>query len=216
MKAITRGDPLWPARLAELPEPPEQLYLVGDPALLMMESVAVVGSRASTAYGDTMANMITAGLSTKYVIVAGGAFGIDAAAHRSALASNGKTIAVLPCGLDQRYPEANRSLLEQIVGQGGLLVSEYPPGTAPNRTHFLARNRITAALARGTVVVESRRLSGSLATARRAAELNRPVMAVPGPVTSALSEGCHALIREGATLVRTARDVMDVLEKSQL
>jgi DNA processing protein len=147
-----------------------------------------------------------------WAVVSGGAFGIDAAAHRGALAAAGApTIAVLACGLDVVYPRANDRLLGQVA-DCGLLVSEVPPGAAPTRVRFLVRNRVIAGLSRGTVVVEAAHRSGSLSTASRALEIHRQVMAVPGPVTSATSAGCHDWIRDGrATLVTSAAQVLELL-----
>ena len=137
----------------------------------------------------------------------GGAYGIDAAAHRAALASGGPTVAVLPCGPDHAYPREHAALFVEIAARGAV-VSEYPPGALPDRRRFLARNRVIAALPRATVVVEAVRHGGTLVTARRASELGRPVMAVPGPVTSAMSAGSHDLIRTGqAVLVTSAGEV---------
>jgi DNA processing protein len=143
--------------------------------------------------------------------VSGGAYGIDAAAHRGALAGQAApTVAVLACGVDVAYPRGNERLLDGIA-QRGLVVSELPPGSTPTRARFLVRNRIIAALTLGTVVVEAAARSGSLATADRARELGRHLMAVPGPVTSALSTGCHALLRDGATCVTRAEEVLDLV-----
>ena len=155
---------------------------------------------------------ITAGLSASgWVIVSGGAYGIDVTAHRAALACGGRTVAVLACGPDLAYPREHAGLLDDIATHGAV-VSEYPPGTPPARHRFLARNRVIAALARGTLVVEAARRSGTLVTALRASELGRPVMAVPGPVTSAISAGCHVLIRAGqAVLVTSAAEAASSL-----
>lgn len=144
-------------------------------------------------------------------MVSGGAFGIDGAAHRGALAAQAPTVAVLSCGVDRPYPAAHGALFDRIAATG-LLLSEWPPGSAPLRHRFLVRNRLIAALTRGTVVVEAAARSGALATARRAQELDRPVLVVPGPVTSALSVGCHELLREaelGARLVTSAAHVLE-------
>ena len=173
--------------------------------------VAVVGSRACTAYGQRVAAELALGLAeADRTVVSGAAFGVDAAAHRAALAGPGgrPTVAVLACGIDRAYPAANTGLLEAIAGRGAV-VSEYPPGTSPARHRFLVRNRLIAALARGVVVVEAGRRSGTLSTAAAARHLNRVVMAVPGPVTSALSVGCHNLITaEQAVLVTGTADVL--------
>jgi DNA processing protein len=160
--------------------------------------VAIVGSRASTAYGEHVAGEFGFGLAERgWTIVSGGAYGIDAAAHRGALAADGPTIAVLACGVDRPYPSGNGPLLARIAEGGGLVVSESPPGYAAQARRFLVRNRLIAALSRGTVVVEAAARSGAMATANRARRLGRPVMVVPGPVTSAMSVGCHELLRQG-------------------
>jgi DNA processing protein len=175
-------------------------------------SVALVGSRASTAYGEHVAGDLAHRLGERgWTVVSGGAYGIDAAAHRGALAAGAPTVAVLACGVDRVYPSGNGALLERIA-QDGLVVSEWPPGAAPHRHRFLVRNRLIAALTRGTVVVEAAARSGARATARRASRLGRPVMAVPGPVTSAMSVGCHELVRDrelGAVLVTSAAHVLE-------
>lgn len=159
-------------------------------------------------YGQRVAADITEGVAQQYTIVSGGAFGIDVIAHRMALACQRPTIAVLPSGFDKLYPSANAELLTRIAEAGGLLVSEYTPETVTNRSQFVARNRIVAALSAGVVVIEAGRRSGTLNTAGWANKLGRPLMAVPGPVTSALSTGCHQLIKNGAHLVADAQDVL--------
>lgn len=159
-------------------------------------AVAIVGTRAATDYGMTVAGELGTGLGERgWTVVSGLAFGIDAAAHRGALAAGAATIAVLACGVDVAYPRAHRSLYDQIVATG-LAVSEQPPGVSPQRARFLVRNRLIAALSAGTVVVEAAPRSGARSTARHAGELFRQVMAVPGPVTSTLSAGCHQLLRD--------------------
>jgi DNA processing protein len=159
-------------------------------------AVAIVGTRAATDYGLNVAGELGVGLAERgWTVVSGLAFGIDAAAHRGALAAGGVTVAVLACGVDVAYPRAHRSLYDQVVVEG-LAVSEHPPGAAPQRARFLVRNRLIAALSAGTVVVEAAPRSGARSTARHAGELFRHVMAVPGPVTSTLSAGCHQLLRD--------------------
>lgn len=173
-------------------------------------SVAIVGSRASTGYGDHVASSFGYGVAELgCTVFSGAAYGIDGAAHRGALAAQGHTVAVLACGVDRVYPAGHHRLLAHIASDG-LLVSEYPPGAAPARHRFLVRNRIIAGLAAGTVVVEAGWRSGARRTASDALLLGRPVMAVPGPVTSALSAGCHRLLREpGITAVTTAEEVVE-------
>ena len=173
--------------------------------------VAVVGSRACTGYGQRVAAEVALGVAEAgRVVVSGAAFGVDAAGHRAALAGPGAraTVAVLGCGIDRAYPAGNAGLLEEIANRGAV-VSEYPPGTSPARHRFLVRNRLIAGLARGVVVIEAGRRSGTLSTAAAARHLNRVVMAVPGPVTSASSVGCHHLLAaERAVLVTDAADVL--------
>ena len=198
------------------PVPPLALWVRGPGRLdeLADRSVAVVGSRASTAYGEHVAAELGHQLGERgWTVVSGGAYGIDAAAHRGALAAEAPTVAVLSCGVDRPYPAAHGALFHRIA-QTGLLVSEWPPGSAPLRHRFLVRNRLIAALTRGTVVVEAAARSGALATARRAQDLGRSVLVVPGPVTSAMSVGCHELLRDeqlGARLVASAAHVIDAV-----
>jgi DNA processing protein len=173
-------------------------------------AVAVVGARSATAYGEHVAAEFGHGLAMAGVtVVSGAAYGVDGAAHRGALAAGGPTVAVLGCGVDKPYPAGHASLLDRIA-ESGLVVSEYPPGTPPARHRFLVRNRLIAALAGGVVVVEAGRRSGTRNTAATAAGLGRLVMAVPGPVGSAMSVGCHELLRTGeASLVTTAAEVAE-------
>jgi DNA processing protein len=193
---------------------PYALWLRGNADLRFActRSVSVVGSRAATSYGAHVAGEIAADLGERgWAVVSGGAYGIDAAAHRGALAAEGVTIAVLACGVDYPYPAGHADLFAAICAQG-LVVSEWPPGSRPARTRFLTRNRVIAALACGTVIVEAGERSGALNTARHAADLGKPLMAVPGPVTSAQSAGCHRIIREwSATCVTRAADIIEML-----
>jgi DNA processing protein len=173
-------------------------------------SVAVVGSRAATAYGTEVAGELGYAVARRGVtVISGAAYGVDSAAHRGAIAAGAPTVAVLACGVDVSYPRGHASLLERMC-ETGLVVSEVPPGSAPSRIRFLVRNRLIAALSRGTVVVEAALRSGALNTARWANELMRPVMGVPGPVTSALSAGVHQLLRYGMAVPVTDAD--EVLE----
>ncbi|PWW23261.1 DNA processing protein [Geodermatophilus normandii] len=197
--------------------PPVGLWVRGDPPLqaTVDRSVAVVGARASTAYGEHVAADLGAQLGERgWTVVSGGAHGIDVAAHRGALAAGAPTVVVLACGVDRSYPAAHSAVFARIVDAGGLLVSEWPPGAAPHRHRFLVRNRIIAGLTRGTVVVEAAARSGAQATARRASGLGKQVLVVPGPVTSAMSVGCHELLREpegGARLVGNAAQVIEAV-----
>lgn len=217
IRVITPQDEEWPEQLEDLQETaPHCLWVHGPDRLDQLigpRAVALVGSRASTPYGeDTAATLAAAFAARGGTVVSGGAYGIDAAAHRGALAADdGATIAVLAGGLDALYPRGNTRLLEQIR-ERHLLVSEAPPGTAPTRWRFLSRNRLIAALSQAVVVVEASWRSGALSTARRADDLSRPVGAVPGPVTSAASAGCHRLIRErGAVLITEPSELLDLL-----
>jgi DNA processing protein len=206
----------WPSGLDDLgPAAPPCLWVRGEAQLdvPLERSVAVVGARASTAYGNHVAGELAAGLGARgVVVVSGGAYGIDAAAHRGALAADGLTVVLLAGGVDRPYPAGNAELLGRIVRGGGAVVSEVPPGSVPSRTRFLQRNRLIAAAARGTVVVEAAWRSGALNTATHANALLRPVGAVPGPVTSMASAGCHRLMRDGgAVCVTDADDVLDLI-----
>jgi DNA processing protein len=194
--------------------PPLCLWLRGAPSLseVTRRSVAVVGSRASTAYGEHVATELGYGLAERgWTVVSGGAFGIDAHAHRGALAAGGMTIAVLASGVDRAYPQAHANLFDRIA-EGGLLLSEWPPGAAPHRYRFLVRNRLIAALTRGTVVVEASARSGARQTCGRARMLGRATMAVPGPVTSAMSIGTHQILRtlEGRLVTNAAEVIEEV------
>lgn len=214
-RVLVPGHPAWPASLDDLgPARPLVLWVTGaaDVARTTARSVAVVGSRACTAYGQQVAAELAGGLAERgWTVVSGGAFGVDAAAHRGALGVNGITLAVMACGVDLSYPVAHTRLLEAIR-QSGAVVSELPPGSHPTRRRFLDRNRLIAAMTRGTVVVEAAVRSGARNTATHAESLSRPVMAVPGPVSSAYSVGCHELIRSrGALLVTDTTDVLEVV-----
>ncbi|SDO63736.1 DNA-processing protein DprA [Geodermatophilus sp. DSM 45219] len=209
-------DPRHQSKRAIAPVPPLGLWVRGPARLdeVADRSVAVVGARASTAYGEHVAAELGHQLGERgWTVVSGGAFGIDAAAHRGALAADAPTVAVLACGVDRVYPAAHGALFHRIA-EAGLLVSEWPPGAAPLKHRFLVRNRIIAALTRGTVVVEAAARSGAQATARRAQKLGRQVMVVPGPVTSAMSVGCHELLRDaelGVVLVADATHVVEAV-----
>jgi DNA processing protein len=212
MRVIVPGDAEWPTQLDDLGDVrPLLLWLHGtaDLRLTCVNSVAIVGSRAATGYGQHVAIELAATLAERGLgVISGGAYGIDASAHRGALAADGDTVAVLAGGLSFGYPQGNSALFAAIAEQG-VLISECPPDAGPTRPGFLVRNRIIAALSRGVVVVEAALRSGALNSARHARELCRPVMAVPGPVTSEYSAGCHELIRDyGAMLVTCAADVL--------
>jgi len=195
--------------------PPLALWVRGRHRLTDLESspvVAIVGARAATTYGCDVASSIAYDLAERgVVVVSGAAYGIDGAAHRAALAAGGTTVAVLACGVDRAYPVGHEAMLERIATQGAV-VSEAPPGRHPSRSRFLTRNRIIAAMSDGVVVVEAALRSGALNTAHWATQLSRHVMAVPGPVTSAMSAGPHrAVIDRGASLVTDAADVLELV-----
>ncbi len=204
----------YPALLAELDSAPPILTCRGDPALAARPCVAVVGARNASAAAVKLARQFAADLAEAgFVVVSGLARGIDGAAHRAALAGphgGGGTIGVIASGIDIAYPPEHLDLQEQVAGEG-LLLAEQPPGTEPLARHFPSRNRIIAGLAAGTLVVEAAPKSGSLITARLAAEAGREVMAVPGSPLESRSQGCNQLIREGATLVQSAEDVIELL-----
>jgi DNA processing protein len=218
------GDAEWPASLDILEfisdvgprqgPPPFGLWVRGDRDLAAVteRSVAIVGARAATEYGVRVAADLAADLATaEWTVVSGAAYGIDAAAHRGALGVGGTTVGVLACGVDTAYPSGHAGLLQRIA-RNGIVMTELPPASRPSRLRFLARNRLIAAMTRGTVVVEAAVRSGALNTAGWALDVGREVMAVPGPVTSALSTGCHDLVRKGAaTLVADAREVIDMV-----
>ncbi|MFE3325615.1 DNA-processing protein DprA [Streptomyces sp. NPDC059176] len=208
------GDAEWPGQLADLGDAqPVGLWVRGLPDLRIwaLRSVAVVGARACTAYGAHMAATLGSGLAERgWVVVSGAAHGVDGAAHRGALATGGATIAVLACGVDVPYPRTHAELIGRIVEQG-LVIGELPPGAHPTRSRFVQRNRVIAALTRGTVVVEAEYRSGSLVTARHARRLGRHTMGVPGPVTSGLSAGVHELLREEGVLVTDADEVAELV-----
>ena len=205
-----------PLALRAIPDPPKRLYCRGDSAVLANPAVALVGSRRCTRQGGEIAFALAQELAAQGLnIVSGLAYGIDAAAHRGALAAEGegcgKTIAVLGSGLNSLYPRLHEPLAEAIVAAGGALVTEHDADVVARKHHFPARNRIVSGLCLGVVVVEASAKSGSLITARLALEQGRDVMAVPSSVRSPLAAGCHRLIREGAALVETAEQVIETL-----
>lgn len=224
---IDPEDPAWPTKLSVFDSPdyvgesgsPIGLWVQGggDPAALFSgKTLAIVGARGCTAYGAERANDLAADSTLAgYTIISGGAFGIDAAAHRGALAAQGATVAVMPCGVDVDYPRAHASLLNQIADTG-LVVSEYEPGCPPARHRFLNRNRIIAGLSDATVVVEAATRSGSMKTLDWANGIGRPAFAVPGPASSAVSAGPHTAIRTGrAALATSANDVFGDLHRGR-
>jgi DNA processing protein len=212
LTVLVPGDEHWPTDLAVLGDKqPFALYVRGDASLLTTPMIGLVGARAATGYGEHVTMELAAGVVDRgYTVVSGAAYGIDGMAHRAAIASNGKTVAVLAGGVDRFYPAGHDQLLARIV-EVGAVVSELPPGSAPTKWRFLARNRIIAALSDALVVVEAGFRSGSLNCAGHAAVLGIPLGAVPGPVTSPTSAGCHRLFREeNAKCVTTAAEIVEL------
>ncbi|MDQ0793716.1 DNA processing protein [Streptomyces sp. B1I3] len=211
---VCPGDAEWPSQLDDLGDArPIGLWVRGGPDLRLwaLRSVALVGARACTPYGAHMAATLGAGLAERgWVVVSGAAFGVDGAAHRGALAVGGATMAVLACGVDAAYPRGHAELIGRMVEQG-LVMGELPPSAHPTRSRFILRNRVIAALTRGTVVVEAEYRSGSLVTARNAQRLGRFTMGVPGPATSGLSAGVHELLRGEGVLVTDAAEIAELV-----
>lgn len=213
---LTPNDPNWPLLLNDLEfARPHCLWVRGDSVLpaSARAGVSIIGSREMSNYGEHVTSQLVAGLATYGTpVVSGGAFGVDASAHRAALAYELPTLAVLAGGVDRLYPSGNAGLQRAILAAGGAIVSEMPPGALPMRSRFLQRNRLIAALTPVTLVVEAAWRSGSLSTAHHALELSRQVGAVPGPVTSTLSSGCHRLLRETpATLITSSSDIVELI-----
>lgn len=213
-RLVCPGDREWPSQLDDLGDSrPTALWVRGraDLRLWALRSVAVVGARACTPYGAHMAASLASGLAELgWVVVSGAAYGVDGAAHRGALAAGGATMAVLACGVDVAYPRGHAELIGRVAEQG-LVIGELPPSDHPTRSRFVLRNRVIAALTRGTVVVEAQYRSGSLVTARRAQQLGRFTMGVPGPATSGLSAGVHELLRGEGVLVTDASEVAELV-----
>ncbi len=208
---VALDDPRYPEPLLHVPDPPGLLYLLGRAELLGRPALAIVGSRNATPQGMANAEAFAKALSDAgLTIVSGLALGIDAAAHRGGLAGASSSVAVTGTGLDRVYPARNRALAQALAEQGAL-VSEFPLGTPARAENFPRRNRLLSGLCRGCLVVEAALQSGSLITARLAAEQGREVFALPGSIHSPLSKGCHALIKQGAKLVETARDILEEL-----
>ncbi len=212
-RLLIPDDEEWPVGLAGLGlEAPFCLWVRGPLSLrpATHRAAAIVGSRASTPYGERIATDLADGCAARGItVVSGAAYGIDGAAHRGALAAGGSTIAVLACGVERPYPRGHEQLINRIA-QEGAVVSEIPPGSSPTRWRFIERNRLIAALSRATVVVEAAHRSGAMGTAARADKLSLPVAAVPGPVTSPSSYGCHRLLRNGAICVTSADELAEI------
>ena len=216
---ITPEDNDWPIALADLATPPIGLVIAGDRSVLLKldKSISIVGSRQPTNYGLQLSYSLASQASlAQLVVVSGGAYGIDTASHQGALSVGGISIAVLAGGINRLYPLENQKLFKDIT-KSGLLISEVMPNIESKPYRFLIRNRLIAALSRSTVVVEAKFISGSIRTARDAAEIFRPVFAIPGPVTSALSEGCHRLIAERVADIATSLDeILEVITPLQM
>ena len=216
---ITPEDNDWPISLADLATPPIGLVITGDRSVLLKldKSISIVGSRQPTNYGLQLSYSLASQASlAQLVVVSGGAYGIDTASHQGALSVGGLSIAVLAGGINRLYPLENQKLFKDIT-KSGLLISEVMPNTESKPYRFLIRNRLIAALSRSTVVVEAKFISGSIRTARDAAEIFRPVFAIPGPVTSPLSEGCHRLIAERVADIATSLDeILEVITPLQM
>ena len=205
------NDETYPPLLKQIPDPPPVLYVYGQ--LIPSDvCIAIVGSRTSTSYGDSITQSLSKDLANNQVtIVSGMARGIDTAAHKGALDVNGRTVAVMGCGLETVYPAENKALFHSIAKNNGAVISEFPMGAKPEAYHFPSRNRIISGMSMGTIVVEAGNKSGSLITARLALEQDRQVFAVPGQVHSQMTEGTHRLIKQGAKLIENARDVLEDL-----
>ncbi len=216
---ITPEDNDWPIALADLATPPIGLVIAGDRSVLLKldKSISIVGSRQPTNYGLQLSYSLASQASlAQLVVVSGGAYGIDTASHQGALSVGGISIAVLAGGINRLYPLENQKLFKDIT-KSGLLISEVMPNIESKPYRFLIRNRLIAALSRSTVVVEAKFVSGSIRTARDAAEIFRPVFAIPGPVTSPLSEGCHRLIAERVADIATSLDeILEVITPLQM
>lgn len=215
VKILTIDDSEYPKLLKEIYDPPLLLYYLGDLEAAGEFSLAIVGSRKFTAYGQMATEKIVKDLALNGLsIISGLAFGIDTFAHQAALDASGKTVAVLGCGLDRQsiYPSQNRYLADKIVDHGGLIISEYPLKTMPLKAHFPQRNRLISGLSLGTLVIEAAEKSGALITAMQALEQNREVFAIPGNIYSPVSAGTNKLIKMGAKLISSAKDILESLD----
>ena len=207
-RVLFPGDPEFPPQLEEIPEAPAVLYVWGDASLLTRPTVAIVGSRNHTTYGGDAARILAGAVAGQAVVVSGMARGIDAIAHTAALDAGGGSIGVLGNGFGVIYPASNRALYERMVAHG-CLVTEHPPGEPPHEGSFSRRNRLISGIARAVVIVEAAGNSGALGTARLGIEQHRPILAVPGPITSPTSVGCNVLIQQGAKPALCAADIYE-------
>ncbi len=219
IKILTLADPLYPKLLAQIYDPPSLIYYKGDAAALAEFSIAIVGSRKYSPYGQQVCEHLARDLAqNKLTIVSGLAYGIDTLAHHAALAAGGKTVAVLASGLDRQniYPTPNRYLADKITASQGVLISEFPYGAPPLRHHFPQRNRLISGLSLATLVIEAGEKSGALITGQHALDQNREVFAVPGNIYSPTSAGTNNLIKLGARLVTNATDILEALNLAQI
>ena len=215
-KFLTPEHEHWPVGVNQLVNPPIGLVVKGDSTCLITDSLAIVGSRKPTNYGANVASEFARGFSDLgWTIISGGAYGIDSYAHRATLQANGRSIAVLATGIEVAYPKSNQKLFNEMSAHGAL-ISELMPYESAMPSRFLVRNRLIASIAKATLVVEAAYKSGSLRTAHDAAELLRPVMAIPGPINSAMSQGCHRLISErAAELITSVADAVEFIGANQ-
>jgi DNA processing protein len=203
----------FPENLKQIPYSPKSIYVVGDASILSYEPlISMVGSRKVTSYGRLVTEKLASELAGQGIVtVSGLALGVDSICHRASIRAGGKTIAVLPCGLDRVYPTSHQNLAQEIVETGGALISEYPEGTPPLRQHFIARNRLVSGISDALIITESAIKSGTLHTAKFALEQNKVVMAVPGNINSTNSEGTNNLIKTGAIPVTKNQDVLEAI-----
>ena len=207
---IKIDDDRYPKLLKEIFDPPEVLYCVGNIALLNASSIAIIGCRNMSKYGEKVARIFAEGISKAGItVVSGLARGIDKVAHENSYKNEGRTIAVLGSGLDIIYPKENEQLYKYIINNGGLIISEFPEGTRPNKENFPQRNRIISGLSKGIIVVEAKRKSGTMITVNHALEQGRDVFVVPGNIDSINSTGTNELIKEGAKIVTTYKEVLN-------
>lgn len=208
---LVPGEKYYPSQLFTIPQPAYKLYAIGNLEILKFKSLAVVGSRAVTSYGrQVTTQLVTEAAWSSIPIVSGLALGVDSVAHRAALDAGGRTIAVLPGGIERIYPASHQRLAEQIVRQGGTLISEHPGKLKPHPYHFIARNRIIAGLAHATLITEAAKKSGSLHTAQFALEQGKEVLAVPGSIFSTFSVGTHGLISQGAQITTNIEQILNL------
>lgn len=213
VKTLTVNSPLFPSDLSHIADPPRQLYYLGDiESALEKPRLAIVGSRKVSAYGKSVTLRLAREAAEQGItIISGLALGVDGLAHQAALEAGGTTVAILPSGLDKIYPATHHQLAERILQQGGALITEYPAGTAPFKTNFIARNRIVSGMSNAVLITEAAVKSGSLHTANFALEQGKTVMAIPGNITSELSKGTNNLIKSGATPVTELRDILSAM-----